>query len=257
MITKRQKILITSLLLAAGLFLIPVFQDLEQIYLIIAIILLSYFLSVWSIYSPFSLFDLVNLFVLPVTLTASFALFFGTFATSLDGRLALVIVYVIAMYTILLSENIFNVSTERNIPLVRAARTIGYLATLFVSFAFFTLLFGLRLNIFLFSGISFVVSSLILVQGLWQIDLKDTDLKKIGFSSVIAGLVVGEIALSFGFWPLDPPRVGLSITASVYVLLGILQHHLKDDLTRRSIFEYIFVALMVVLILFLTTTWGV
>jgi len=247
----------SSLLLAGGLFLIPVTDGGTRIYLIISIVILSYLLSVWSIFAPFDLFDLVNLFVLPTILTASFALFLGRFDTNLEIRIVLAVVYVVAMYTILLSENIFNVSTERNIPLVRAARTIGYLATLFVTFAFFALLFGLGLNMFLFSGITFVVSSLLFAQGLWQINLKGTDLRFLSLSSVVAGLVVGETSLAFGFWPLDPPKVGLAVAASVYVILGIIQHHLRGDLSRRSVFEYTFVAVMVVLILFVTTNWGV
>jgi hypothetical protein len=257
MLGKRQKIIISGLLLATGLFLIPQTEASNQLYLIISVIAASYLLSVWAIYAQFSKFDLINLFVLPVVLTASFALFFGRFETSIEVRSILSVVYVVVMYTILLAENIFNVSTERNIPLVRAARTIGYLSTLFVSFAFFTLLFGLGLNIFLFSGITFLVSSLFFAQGLWQINLKEIDLGKLTTYSILAGLAVGEVALAFGFWPLNPPKVGLAITAFIYVLLGLLQHHVKEDLTRRLVFEYLFVSVMVVFLLFVTTSWGV
>ena len=50
-------------------------------------------------------------------------------------------VYGVVVYINLLAENIFNVSAERNIPLLRAARTVGYLVTLFVSFALILFLF--------------------------------------------------------------------------------------------------------------------
>jgi len=257
MLTKRQKILISSLFLALGLFFIPLIDNHFKIYLTIVVIAASFFLSVWSIYGKFSWLDLINLFVLPTVFTASFALFLGGFETSLQLRIIFSLVYIAVMYTILLSENIFFVSTERNIPLVRAARTIGYLATLFVSFAFFTLLFGLRQNIFLFSTVVFFIATLLIAQGIWQLNLRDTDVRNQIISSLVTGFLVAQIALAFGFWPLDPPKIGLVTASAVYVFLGILQHQVKDDLTRRSILEYVFVSLMVTILLFATSSWGI
>jgi len=161
------------------------------------------------------------------------------------------------MYTILLSENIFNVSVERNIPLVRAARTVGYLTTLFVSFAFFTLVFGLGMNNFAFAAVSAIAGVLIFVQGYWQIELKETDTKKLVSFSLTAGLIIGEVALALSFWPLTPPKLGIALTATVYVLLGLIQHYVKENLNKRTVLEYLFVAAGVVLLLVLTTSWGV
>ena len=126
MLTKRQKIFISSILLAIGMYALPALDETTRLGLLSAIIVASYFLSVWSIYGEFSPFELVSLFVLPVTLAASFGLFLSQFEVNTSVRLILTLTFVVTMYTILLSENIFNVSTERNIPLVRAARTVGY-----------------------------------------------------------------------------------------------------------------------------------
>ncbi len=257
MITKRQKIAFSSLIIATSLFLIPVINPSFKVYLLFLIVIASYFLSIWSIYASFSGLELVSLFVLPVIFAASFALYIYQFPTTVGVRLLLSIVYVAVMYTILLSENIFNVSFERNIPLVRAARTIGYLSTLFVSFAFFTLLFGLGVNIFLFTVIAFLVSSLLLAQGLWQIELKDTNLKWVGIASVVGGFVIGEISLALGFWPLTPPKMGLALTAAIYLILGVLQHYMKEDLTVRAVFEYLFVGGALLTLLIVSTSWGV
>jgi hypothetical protein len=194
---------------------------------------------------------------LPVFLTASFAFFQAQFKTSFAVAATLAATYFGAMYTILLSENIFDVSTERNIPLVRAARTVGYLATLFVSFSFFTLLFGLRQNAAVFSTASAIAAVFLFTQGFWQINLKETNLRQVASFSLIGGLIVGEVAVALSFWPLNPPKVGLALTAAVYVILGILQHQIREDLTARSVFEYLFVAAAVVLLLAISTSWGV
>jgi hypothetical protein len=257
MITKRQKITISSLLIAAGLFSIPMINPAFRTYALLTVAAASYILSIWSIYASFSGLELISLFVLPVILTTSFALYINQFQTTVGLRLILAIVYVAVMYTILLSENIFNVSLERNIPLVRAARTIGYIATLFVSFAFFTLLFGLQINVFLFALIAFLISSLLFAQGLWQIELKETNLRWAIIASVVSGFIVGQVALTLGFWPLTPPKMGLALTAAIYLLLGILQHYMREDLTARTAFEYIFVGTALVALLIVSTSWGV
>ena len=257
MLTKRQKIAISSVILAAGLYFLPAADPAERIYFLLGIIFASYLLSIWAIYYQFAPFELVSLFVLPVTLTASFGLFLGSFVVSQETRFILGLVYIGVMYTILLSENIFGVSTERNIPLVRAARTVGYLTTLFVSFSIFTLLFGLRLQLATFGALAATVSSLLFAQGLWQIELKETNLRRLIYFSLVAGLIIGEITTALSFWPLDPPKVGLAATAAVYVILGLWQHHIREDLTRRTLLEYLFVGAAVVLLLAVSTSWGV
>lgn len=257
MLTKRQKISISSVILAVGIFFLPTLEPANRFYLLTGLIFASYFLSVWSIFGEFTPTELVSLFVLPVILTASFGLFQSRFAVSTLVRLILALTYIVTMYTILLSENIFNVSVERNIPLVRAARTVGYLATLFVAFAFFTLLFGLRLSGFIFSAISGLVAAFLFAQGLWQIELKETNLWTLGYFSFVAGALIGEVSLALSFWPLEPPKVGLALTAAVYVVLGILQHHLRTDLKFRTLFEYLFVGAAVVFLLIISTNWGV
>jgi hypothetical protein len=257
MVTKRQKISISGLILAVSIFFLPEASIKYQYYLLAVLIVASYFLSIWSIYAPFAFFELISLFVLPVFLTSSFALFQIRFEETLLVRLILAGTYFAVIYTILLSENIFNVSTERNIPLVRAAHTVGYLATLFVSFSLFTLIFGLRQNAAIFSIVVGIAAVFLFAQGFWQINLKNTIPSQVALFSLVGGLIVGELALVLSFWPLDPPKIGLALTAAVYVILGILQHYIREDLTRRSIFEYLFVAAAVTLLLAVSTSWGV
>jgi hypothetical protein len=102
-----------------------------------------------------------------------------------------------------------------------------------------------------------IVSVLLFAQGFWQIELKDTDPRRLVYYSLVGGLIVGEIALALSFWPLEPPKVGLALAATAYVILGILQHHTRQDLTKRTLFEYIFVGFGVVVLLIVSTSWGV
>ncbi len=256
-LTKRVKISIITVLLSLGLFCLPFVEARLQVYFLTLVVVASYLLSVWSIYQDLHGFEFINLFVLPVLLTLSFGLFIYQFHPSPDIRLLLSAVYGVVIYINLLAENIFNVSAERNIPLLRAARTVGYLVTLFVSFAFFSLLYGLGLPWWVLTIVSFLFGTLIFAQAIWQVELEETLSRELLIMSLVAGLLLSELATSLAFWPLTPPKVGLAMTAMVYVTLGILQHMIQKDLTSRAAFEYVFLAFSVFLFLIVTTTWGI
>ena len=255
--TKRVKISIITIFLSLALFCLPFVEARLQLYFLAAVVTASYLLSVWSIYQDLHGFEFVNLFVLPVFLTLSFGLFVYQFKPGPEVRLLLSFVYGVVIYINLLAENIFNVSAERNIPLLRAARTVGYLVTLFVSFAFFSLLYGLGLSWWILTLVSFVFGSLIFAQAVWQVELEETLSRELVLISLVAGLLLAQLATALAFWPLTPPKVGLAMTAMVYVTLGILQHMIQKDLTTRAAFEYVFLAFSVFLFLIVTTTWGI
>ena len=256
MLTKRQKIVITSFLLSLSLYFFPFASEEIRLWLLFGIILVSYLLSVWSIFRDVSGFEFLTLFTLPTFLAASFAGFIFQFEPENLTRLVLSVIFGVVMYIIMLSEDIFNVSAERNIPLIRAANTVSYLGTLFVSFVIFSLLFGLGLDFWFFAPIVVVVGILLFTQAFWKNELEKTPSPHITINSFVSGVVLGQIALSFSFWPLNPAKVGLALTAAVYVLLGILQHYMKDDLKKSTVLEYLFVAAVVFVFLVATTSWS-
>ena len=254
-LSKRQKIVTTCFLLAAALYFFPFSEPEYRIWFLIAVIIASYIFSVWSIFRDVSGFEFLTLFTLPVFLTASFVLWIFNFEPENLVRAALSIIFGVVMYIILLSENIFNVSAERNIPLIRAANTVSYLGTLFVSFAIFSMLFGLGLDFWFFSIIVTIIGILLFNQSLWKIELEETISPRITVSSIVSGIILGQIALALTFWPLNPAKVGLALTSAVYVLLGVLQHQMKEDLKRNTILEYLFVATALFIFLIVTTSW--
>lgn len=254
-LAKRQKIVITSFLLSLSLYLFPLATDEYRFWILIAILFSSYVLSVWSIFRDISGFEFLTLFTLPVFLTGSLALLIFNFEPENLVRAVLSLTFGIVMYIILLSENIFNVSAERNIPLLRAANTVSYLGTLFVSFSIFSLLFGIGLDFWIFSIVVTVIGVLLFNQSFWKIELEDTPSPHITVSSLVCGVILGQVALALTFWPLDPAKVGLALTATVYVLLGVLQHQMNNNLKRSTVLEYVFVALAVFVFLIVTAGW--
>lgn len=272
-LTKRQKIALTVAILCAALLYLPTI-DLavyRQLW-VFGILVASYFLSLWSLSTPklkdktqspinkliaydLSGVELITMFVLPVLLTASFSLFFLIFLPTLWLRFFLVGSFAISLYIILLSENIFNVSAARGIPLLRAAQTVGYLTTLFVSFAFYSLLFSMGFDSWLIGLIVMASGTVLFAQAFWQLELKETLSNDLINAALVGGLVIGQIAVMLTFWPLRPLGAGLALTTIVYVVLGLLQHQIKERLNANTAREYLIVGIAVFLLLILITSW--
>lgn len=272
-LTKRQKIALTVTALSLALLYLPTI-DLaiyRQLW-VFGVLVGSYLLSLWSLSTPrlkdktqspvgtklfydLSGVELVTMFVLPVLLSASFALFFLIFLPTLVPRLLLLFCFAFSLYIILLSENIFNVSAVRGIPLLRAAQTVGYLSTLFVSFAFYSLLFSMGFDSWLIGLIVMASGTVLFAQAFWQIELKENLSNDLINAALVGGLIIGQIAVMLTFWPLRPLGAGLALTTIVYVVLGLLQHQIKDKLNVSTAREYLIVGVAVFLLLILITNW--
>ena len=248
-ISKRKKIAISSAVLSLMLFSIPFLTFKWSLGVFAILALASYGLSVWSLLIGLLGIEFITLFILPVLHATTFGLLFLQVDLSLFFKVLLTIVFGITLYIILLAENIYNVSAERSIPLLRAAHTVGYIVTLFVSFAFFSLLFGVGINLVLLTLISFVVGTLLFLQSFWQIDLKEFLSSEVLLTSVICSLILSEIIFVSSFWPFSPAAAGLASATGVYVLIGIINHKIKGDLSVRAVKEYLFVGIAVFILM--------
>jgi hypothetical protein len=254
-VSKRQKIVITAIISSGlvlgamlGSFGVPLAE-------LLFIMTATYLLSVWSLQPDLSGWEYVTLLTLPVMLTAATVLTLGL-DLPIPAKYVIPPVYGALIYAILLTENIFNVSAERQVPLLRAARTVGYLLTLAIGFFVSTLLFTQHLPSFVNGLVMFVVGGTIVGQALWQVALTQTDRTKLLLASLVSALAVGQLALVISFWPVAPLGAGLAIATLIYFLIGMIQHDWQENLTRRTTVEYFIVALAVLLLLFLSTSWG-
>lgn len=272
-LSKRQKISLTVLFLSAALLYLPSIDlaAYRQLW-VFGILTSSYILSFWSLSVPrlkdktqspvkrlvsydLSGIELITMFVLPVLLSTSFALFFLIFLPDLLTRSILVSSFAFSLYIILLSENIFNVSAERSIPLLRAAQTVGYLSTLFVSFAFYSLLFSMGFDSWLIGLVVLASGTVLFAQAFWQVELKENLSNPLINASLVGGLIIGQIAVMLTFWPLRPLGAGLALTTVVYVVLGLMQHEIRERLNINTAREYLIVGVAVFLLLILITNW--
>src|ERR1035437_1506387 len=76
--------------------------------------------------------------------------------------------YALGLYSLLLSENIFIVSSIRTIALLSSARTVSFIVTLLSYFFMANVVFSLHLNIILTLVFVFAFSFPLILHSIWS-----------------------------------------------------------------------------------------
>jgi len=254
-ITKRQKIIITSALLTIGLLSTQLVDFNLRFRFIAGLGILSYALSIWSLWEGLNKTKAVILMILPTFFTVAVASFYFLLPVRWLTRLPVASFFGLLFYLLLLAQNVFNVASLRTIPLYRAASTASFLFTLLSAFFIFNVIYAFNL-LFLWNGVMVALISFpLILQVLWSIAMEDKISISIVIQSLILSLVLGELALGFSFWPMPTTIWSLSLSSAMYVLLGLATQVLRGRATSRVVWEYIGIGAIVLIISFLTTSW--
>lgn len=256
LISKRKRFIITSFVLTSGF---AVVQFLEQKYKFIGIGSLgifTLFLFYWSLFEGLGLnFTLVSL-VLPFLFTVGVGFFWFLLPASVFTQVPVLAFYGLVVYALCLTQNVFTVAAIRTIALLRAARGVGFVLTLLVSFLLFNTVLSLKLFVWWEALLVFIVSFLIFFQGLWQVMLNSSFEKDLLLYSFFLSSFLVEIGILLFFWPVTVVVGSLFLTSLVYVLLGLVQAKLEGKLFPQTVREYLLVGFFVLISMFLATSWG-
>jgi hypothetical protein len=170
-------------------------------------------------------------------------------------RFIFVLLYVLGMYAVLLTENIFSVASIRTIQLFRAARSVSFILALIVSLFFFAVAFSLKLPFYLIGLIVGLVSLFLSFESLWSVDLKTEHLKDVYRLSLTIGWLMALFGTAVSFWPIGPFMGGLLLTSCFYGLLGVLEQRLVNKMMAVNYVEFVVFTTIIVLIAFFTTSW--
>ena len=253
---KRKKLVITAFVLALGLLAVQLFTFSWHYWAIIILAALTYLLSSWSLIEGLNGVEWLTVLTLPVLFTIGIGFFYFLTPVSWLVRGPIIILYGVGLYGLLLTENIFSVAAIRTIQLLRSAHAVAFLLTLIISFFLYNVILSFRFDPWFNFLLVFATSFPLLLQGLWCINLEEKITKKIWSYTLALSFVLGEIVLAFSFWPVSVAVGSLSLTTSLYILLGLSQHQVSERLFRRTINEYIGVGVAVLVVIFLTTHWG-
>lgn len=235
--------------------------------------LVAYVLSAWVLFEDLKGWEWITLMILPVLFTLSCGLFFNLLppaiprvfgfsfqiesAIFLAGLLRFVFsfLYVLGLYTILLTENIFSVASIRTIQLFRAARSWSFIMQLVTATMFYVIMFSLKLPFYyLFFGTG-LISGLLAFGGFWSIDLKTEHLSEVYRMSILVTWIMALYATALAFWPVKPFMGGLALTGCLYASLGILEQRLLNKMTSAGQLEFVIFNLIVILTAYFSTTW--
>lgn len=254
-ISKRQRFVVTSVLLSLGLILIQV-ANLSWRYQAIALLtLMTYFLSAWSLKEGLQGIEWLTVLILPTFFTLGVGLFYFLVPSHWSTRVPIILIYGLGIYVLLLIENIFSVSVIRTIQLLRSAQAVGFLATLATAFFLLDTLISFKLFFWLNFLIAPIIVLPLIIQALWSVKLEEKIIPLIWRYSLLVALIVGEFAGSLSFWPVSVAVGSLALVSVLYVSIGLIQHYLDQRLFHRTINEYLSVGIIVMLVILLTTNW--
>lgn len=256
MIPKRLRYIVSSILLTIGFMSIQI-VDVQYKFLGVAIlVILSILASVWSFYEGLGKNATILSLILPMLFTLGVGVFWFLLPSSVFTRIPIVIFYLVGIYILLSTMNIYAVSSQKTIALLRAARGVGFVLTLLTSFLIFDAILSLRQSILISSPLIFISSLLLFLQGFWSIDLEKDFSKKIVSLSLVSSFAVMQVSIIMFFWPVSVVVGSLFLTAIIYLLLGLGQAKLEDRLFPNVAREYITVGAIVLIGMFFATRWG-
>lgn len=255
-LTKRQKIIIASVILTFGLLSTQLVDFNLRFRFLTGLTILAYFVSLWALWEGISFLKAIILLILPTLFTLGLASFYFLLPVRWLTRLPVALIFGLSFYSLLLSQNVFNVASIRTIPLYRAASTSAFLFTLITAFFLFNVIHAFNL-LFVWNGlIVFLISFLLIIQILWSIDMKENLNISVTIQSLLLSLSMGELSLVLSFWPMATTMWSLTLASVMYVSVGLSTQVLRDRMSRRVGWEYLAIGALVFIVAFLTTSWS-
>ncbi len=254
--SKRQKFVTTSAILSLGFIVMQLLEGQIRFLAIAGLSILTLVLFVWSLREGLGRNMTLLSLVLPVTFTLGVGIFWFLLPSSPFARLPVVAFYAVGIYVLCLTSNIYTVGAIRTIALLRAARGVGFVLTLVTSFLIFDAILSLRTFPWVTSALVALLSFFLLSQGFWVIPLEKTFSRQTFSLAGVSALVLGELAIALFFWPAGVVVGSLFLTIALYLLLGLGQAKLEGRLFSQTVREYLTLAILVFLGMFLATRWG-
>ncbi len=254
-LTKRQKIVISSIIITLGLLFIQTVNFFVLRYrLVLSLSIFALFLSLWALWEGMTKIKAVMLLILPTLFTLGVSSFYFLLPIRWLTRLPVAAAFGISFYSLLLSQNVFNVASVRTIPLYRAASTVSFLFTLITAFFLFNVVFALNQPFFLNALEVIAISFPLIMQVLWSIEMENITAPILVYSGILS-LVMGECAMALSFWPVVPTIWSLMLCTLLYILLGLVTELFRERLSGRVVWEYLGVGIIVLFFGTLVTSW--
>ena len=255
-ITKRQKLVFMTFVLTFFLIITQVVDESLRFQTVGILTLATVGLSIFALWGELEGIKYFLLLLLPVYFVAGASLFYFLLPVRWLTRLPFALAFGISVYLLMLTSNIYNVAAIRTIALLRAAHAVGLLFSLLSAFFLTNVLFSLHLPFYLVVAGTLVITFPLYLVGLWSNELEEFVSQKVLTYASVFAVISAQIALVLSFWPVVPINGALALSTVMYVLLGLGQLEFGEKLKARVVWEHLAVAVLVFVIIFLTTRWG-
>ena len=255
-ISKRKKFFIVSVFLSWGLALALYAPYSYRYWALLALGILAYPLSAWSLHEDLDGVEWIFNLILPTLFLPSLALFYFLLPIGSLWRVFVFILVVLGQYAVLLSANIFSVAIIRTIQLLRAAQAIGFLFTLLIAFFLLNSLFSFRLSPHINALGVTLISYPLIIQSLWSVKLDKKNIKLIILSSAYISFILMQLSFLISIWPVNILIASLWVLTFLYIMLSLFHYHLDGRLFQKTVAEYTRIVLLIFLITFLMAKWG-
>jgi len=256
-IAKRSRFIISASFLTIILILTQLLPPQNIFLAVFSLGIISLLLSLWCLWEDLAGIEYLTLLLPLFLFTFGIGLFYYLLPLRWVTRLPVGVLYAFGIYSLFLTQNIFNVAAIRTIGLLRAARTVSLLFSLITAFFLLNTVFSFHLmfywNFFLVFGLSF----LIILPLFWEEKLTPHIEKDILNISLVTSLIIAEAALILSFWPLKVTFIALYLISLLYSLIGINQIKLKDFPLKNSIWEYLVLNFLAIYMLLKTASWQI
>lgn len=153
-----------------------------------------------------------------------------------------VVVVAAIMMVVLFAE---QASVDLNAPGYPTARFVLNIATYLTAFGFFSVVYAFDISLIPAAVTVGLVSLLLAVEVLREAEADPV--RALVFAGVV-GLIVAEARWVLYFLPVESYLAGVFLLLVFYLVSGLVQHHLNDDLRPPVVMEFIGIALIGVVI---------
>jgi hypothetical protein len=244
-VRRREKFVITSILLSLGLLGVQ-FVDLDyRIWAVFGLGIISYFLSAWALFDDLQPFEWLTILPFPVLYAVSIGFFYFLLPANIVSRFVVLALFGVGMYALFLTSNIFSVAKGKTIQLIHAAHAIGLLFTLLTSLLLTNTIYSLRLPFYANGALLGLVHFPLILMSLWSVNLEQKIGKEVISLTILLTMIVTELGIALSFYPISVWNLALLTMAILYIGLGILQNYLRGILFSSAVREYSLVATLV------------
>ncbi len=253
-LSKRERFIFSVIILSLGLFVSEHLLGKSGVLTIFTLSVLTDILLLFSLYNDFKENNSWQIFILPFFFSLAFGLFYFLVPIRYLTRIFTTTLYGVGLYSLFLSENIFTVSSIRTIALLSSARTVSFIITLVSFFFLSNVLFSLHLNFFLFILFLTLYTIPLVEHSIWSHTFEKNITESLKWTLILS-IILLEVGSILWFWPSTPTALAIFMTGVFYTTTGISQVWFDKRLFKNVMWEYIWVAAIVLFSLLFFTSW--